>query len=220
MNKETCWFAGSLEDSRKRGGRDAGKRLGLIPIPARLRCPDWPGCRAEGWISWWEAPPPTGFQARRYRRLDLWTNQIQVLWVRRQYSMKLPLVLSKKINLPFTRITVCEIYLGKSQGKQHDVTTSPQVQHITGKMYTAENRTYCVYWEVSGRRDIIILSKRLLKILSFCISFNCPYISTTINTHYINRGDISSFMRSLGNLSKLLSDFFPLRGGGGTPPFR
>ena len=134
--------------------------------------------------------------------------------------MKLTLVLSKKINISFTRITVCEIYLGKSQGKQHDVTTSPQVQHITGKMYTAENRTYCVYWEVSGRRDIIILSNRLLKILSFCISFNCPYISPTINTHYINRGDISSFMRSLGNLSKLLSDFFPLRGGGGTPPFR
>ena len=209
MNKETCWFAGSLEDSRKRGGRDAGSRLGLIPIPARLRCPDWPGCRAEGWISWWEAPPPTGFRARRYRRPDLWTNQMQVLWVRLQYLMKLTSVLSKKINLSFTRITVCEIYLGKSQGKQHDVTTSPQVQHITGKMYTAEKRTYCVYWEVSGRRDIIILSKRLLKILSFCISLNCPYISTTINTHYINRGDISSFYEVIREpVKNYLADFF------------
>ena len=66
---------------------------------------------------------------------------------------------------------MCKTYLGKSQGKQHDVTTSPQVQHITGKMYTAEKRTYCVYWEVSGRRDIIILSKRLLKDFVFLYFF-------------------------------------------------
>ena len=51
--------------------------------------------------------------------------------------MKLTSVLSKKINLSFTRITVCEIYLGKSQGKQHDVTTSPQVQFITDKINIA-----------------------------------------------------------------------------------
>ena len=202
-------FVGSPEECRERGDREVCRRLGLTPIPARLRSPDWPSCRAEGGTSWWEAPHPTGFQARRYRRPDLWTNQKQVLWVRLQYSMKLTLVLSKKINLSFTRITVCEIYLGKSQGKQHDVTTSPQVQHITGKMYTAEKRTYCVYWEVSGRRDIIISSKRLLKILSFCISLNCPYISTTINTHYINRGDISSFYEVIREpVKNYLADFF------------